>query len=138
MQKIVWGPNLETGIEKIDFQHQKLVAMVGELADCVTEPNLEVRETMIRIFLEQLLQYTVHHFQFEEELMEKAGYKDFSNHKKNHENLKKKVLDLQTRFLNKEDVTTQLMQFITAWLQEHIQGEDKKYVTDVKKLGPIY
>jgi len=83
--------------------------------------------------IEELVDYTISHFAFEESLMENAGYPFLSPHKKVHALFIKKVGKFVERFSAGEDVVADLLTMLQRWLVNHIKNEDGDYTVLVKK-----
>lgn len=126
MPLMAWNNNLSVGIAVIDEDHKKLVAMVNELYDAVQGGH--GKEALGKI-LDGLINYTVLHFAREEKFFLETGYPDAIAHKKEHADLTKQVLDVQTKYKSGATSTLSLevMNFLKNWLVKHIQGSDKKY-----------
>lgn len=129
-----WSEKLEIGIPSIDAQHKKLVGMLNELyAGFVAGTAKAVMGPV----LDQLIDYTVTHFSHEEKFFDQTGYPETTHHKREHEMLVKKVLEVQKQFkTDKNSVLTQdVMAFLRNWLVDHILGTDKRYVPHLKEHG---
>ena len=128
-----WSDKLSVGIKSIDDQHKKLVSMVNELHDAMSErKGSEVLEGI----LSRLIDYTKSHFKTEEDLMQKHAYPGFVAHKSAHSQLTEKALDLQLDLkAGKAALSIQVFGFLKAWLVNHIQGEDMKYGPFLVKQG---
>src|SRR5690606_429187 len=83
--------------------------------------------------LNNLVDYTLSHFAFEETLLEDAGYADLAQHQALHGNFTRLIDDIKGRFQRGEAVSNQLAGLLQDWLISHIMTEDKKYVALVKK-----
>ena len=125
MALIEWNDNLATGVAKFDGQHKQLIVMINELHAAMGAGK--GKEAMGKI-LTGLVNYTVTHFNDEEELMTKAGYPLLAAHKLEHKAFTAKALDLQSKF-NSGNVfiTVEVMHFLRDWLTNHIKGTDQKY-----------
>lgn len=67
---IAWSDELVIGIPVIDAQHQRIVEYINTVEHVQkTKSQKELLELM-----DELVDYTVSHFAFEESLMEEAGY----------------------------------------------------------------
>lgn len=129
-----WSEKLVLGIPSIDAQHKQLVEMMNELyAGFEAGKGREV----VGPILDRLINYTATHFKHEEDFFDQTGYAETKHHKKEHENLVKRVLEVQAQFkANKESILTQdLMAFLRNWLVDHILGSDKRYVAHLVKHG---
>ena len=124
MALLVWQDDLNIGIEVIDNQHKRIVEMLNHLH--VAQQGLQ--RLAVAEVIDELVDYTMSHFAFEEELMEEAGYPFCAAHKRVHEIFGKRVSDYRLRFQAGEDVTTML----SRWLFNHIRGDDKAYAESVK------
>ncbi|MEB1608674.1 hemerythrin [Xanthomonas campestris] len=127
MALLVWQDDLNTGIEVIDHQHRRIVEMINHLhAAQASLQRLAVAEV-----IDELIDYTLSHFAFEEELMEEAGYPFSLAHKRVHEVFGKRVGDYRLRFQAGEDVSDELRSMLSRWLFNHIRGDDQAYAPQV-------
>lgn len=78
--KIVWTNDLSTGIDVIDNQHMRIVDYINQLKDAIQQQN----RLIIGRVLDELVDYTMSHFAFEESLQEAAGYLYAKPHKGVH------------------------------------------------------
>ena len=130
----VWKEDLETGIEKIDFQHKELFKAVNGLIDaCHDNKGFKVIDDTITF----LLNYTISHFNEEEALQQKGGYPDYPNHKKLHEDFRTQAQELaeKVKVGHSIDVVMELSRLIGDWLIKHIKKEDKKLGEYLKEKG---
>lgn len=123
MAYIEWNSGLDTGIEVIDNQHKRIVDYMNKLED--TRVNHSREE--VGIVLDELVDYTLSHFTFEESLMEEAGYPFIKAHKRVHELFVRRVSSYMQRFKMGEDITEELQNSLKAWLINHIRNDDKDY-----------
>lgn len=130
MAYMEWTQDLESGIPVIDAQHKRIVDYINELSSaCQTGNDKETKNV-----IEGLLDYTITHFQFEEDLQEKAGYPFLKAHRRIHEIFMKKVAAIRERSANGEDIAYELLDLLNGWLVSHIKSEDRDYVESVKAL----
>lgn len=129
MSKFVWTEQLNTGIEVIDQQHRRIVEYINQLEDARANgyPRAEVGS-----IINELVDYTISHFAFEESMQEEAGYPFSTSHKKVHDLFTKRVAEYQTRFNDGEDVTKALSSLLVTWLFNHIKRDDVDYVESVQ------
>ena len=129
-----WKEEYEVGVVEIDEQHQKLIDIANRVYELMrNELALDKYDQIVEI-LQELKEYTVYHFHFEEGLMQKAKYKKRFSHKILHQNFLAQVeaVDLSAVDENQEAYLIQIMDFIANWLIEHIVGEDKKVGQSVR------
>ena len=127
---IIWDSKLETGIEVIDAQHQRIVEYINDLEIA----KMKLDKKMVNDIIEQLIDYTQSHFGFEEEMLEEAGYKFLKPHKKVHELFIRRVTDFTMRAAKGEDIVDELHSMLSKWLVNHIANEDRDYADAVKHM----
>jgi hemerythrin len=125
-----WTQELETGIKEIDSQHRQFVNLINELDDAIQTSNADG----IKHVIEGVLNYTITHFEFEEELMQKAGFSSLKAHQQSHEYFMRKVAVLRGRFNAGENVSLLLLSMLKDWFVKHIKDEDRNYIDSVKKI----
>ena len=134
MAYLTWSEDLDTHIDIIDQQHKRIVQYINDLYD--------VQEALDRNkvgnVIDELVDYTVSHFAFEESLMEQAEYPFLAPHQKVHELFVKKVTKFVERFGAGEDVAPELLTMLQKWLINHIRNEDGDYSDIVlSRMGKI-
>ncbi len=129
MALIVWDDDLDTGIEVIDNQHKRIVDYINKLDAARKTGN----KNDIGLVLDELVDYTLSHFTFEESLMEEAGYPFINAHKKVHQLFTKRVGDYMQRFKMGEDIADDLLNSLKAWLINHIRNDDNDYANIVRE-----
>ena len=129
MAQLEWTADLETGIQVIDKQHRRIVDYINKLYHA---QQYDSREEISDV-LDELVDYTLSHFAFEESLMEDAGYTYVNAHKKVHQLFVRRVGDYQQRFKLGEEIAEELLHTLRAWLINHIKNDDQDYAGDVRK-----
>jgi len=130
---INWTSDLSVGLQEIDTQHKKLVDLINRLYAAMKTG--QAQDVLSRL-LDSLAEYTVYHFSHEEKYFDRFGYPETSSHKKAHESLKSQVTRFIERFRSgKEQVSTELMDFLKDWLTTHIKSVDKKYSAFLRQHG---
>ncbi|MDD4911544.1 MAG: bacteriohemerythrin [Sideroxydans sp.] len=129
MSYLHWSDDLNTGISVIDSQHRRIVDLINQL----NTSNDSGDHEKINAVLAELIDYTLSHFAFEEELQLKAEYPFFKAHKRVHEVFAKRIAQFQIRANNGENVATEVLSLLRIWLVNHIKGDDRDYVDIVKK-----
>ncbi len=125
---LTWISELEIGIPVIDSQHKRIVDYINQLEHArKSHDKGEVMEV-----LDELVDYTLSHFAFEESLMEEAGYPFLHAHKKVHQLFAKRVGGFVQRAKAGEDVTSELLHVLKAWLINHIKHDDRDYSEAVR------
>ena len=125
MDFVVWQDKYSVKIDSIDKQHKKLVAIINELYASMKagKSNDKLGE-----ILEKLVDYTKYHFSYEEDLLEKAGYKELPEHKEQHKAFVEKISKTCKDYAaGKLFMSIDVCNFLQDWLIHHIQGTDQKY-----------
>jgi hemerythrin len=128
MAHLQWSSSLDTGIDVIDEQHKRIVQYINELYDA----QVTLDKKAIGNVIEELVDYTISHFAFEESLMEQSGYPFVDPHKKVHELFIRKVTKFVERFQAGEEVSEELINMLQRWLINHIKNEDGDYADIVR------
>lgn len=125
MQLVIWLESYSVGNEKLDGQHQRIVAMINALGEAMLAGN--ERAALMKIFSD-LAGYAKTHFTFEESLLEKAGYPGLAEHRERHVDLNRRLADYyRTFYTERIPQTATVMDFLQHWLFDHILEEDMRY-----------
>lgn len=133
MALMVWEDRLSVNIKGLDDQHKKLVDLINKLYDGMKAgKGADVMEGI----LTELVNYTVTHFSNEHALFQKHGYPEFAQHKKEHDDLTKKAIELRDDLkAGKSVISVEVMSLLKDWLNNHILGTDKKYTVYLNGKG---
>jgi len=88
--------------------------------------------------LDFLQDYTIFHFNAEQDLMSRAKYPGLEEHKKQHEWFKEQIRSFQEEVQNKGvgvTLTVKLNKVLVDWLINHVTKTDIQYVPYVKQAG---
>lgn len=126
---IFWDKaEFELGIAFIDTQHKTLVDYINELARAIDNDQAK---TVISTLFEKLYDYTKFHFKAEEAYFFKLNKDDCLLHQLQHKHFIEE-LDRIIVLDDAENISKTLLYFLTDWLINHIQGEDKKFLQQQK------
>jgi hemerythrin len=119
---VEWKPFYSVGDATIDEQHKRLLGMIDDL-HAATHTGHDA--TRVQAVVDRLVEYTMSHFEHEEQVMWACAYPDFDAHKALHEEMRRRSLEFQA---NPESLSeNDLLQFVKSWWIRHIQNQDKKY-----------
>lgn len=127
MNHLIWTDDLDTGIPVIDGQHRQIVSYINHLHDAREKNDRKAVGEVIN----DLIDYTLSHFSFEEELMIESGYPFAGPHKRVHDVFVKRVAEYQLRYKSGEDVSGELHALLMRWLVGHIKNDDAAYASTV-------
>lgn len=130
---IEWNDSLSVQIESIDEQHKKLVTLLNALHG---SGKGEQNEAILKNILNELVEYTVYHFKYEEDLFSKYDYPEKKNHMAAHKALVEQVGRFNEDFqAGRSKLSGDLFKFLRSWLNGHIRGTDKLYSTFLRDHG---
>ncbi|MGI6225469.1 MAG: bacteriohemerythrin [Peptococcales bacterium] len=127
---IRWKDEYKIGIQLIDEQHKKLFEICDRTyALLQNEIFLDKYDKIIQV-LNELRDYTIYHFETEEEYMRKIGYKKLLSHKVYHTDFIDKIKSLDFEKIDEQQDATiiEILDFVLKWIENHILTEDKKIV----------
>lgn len=128
MAYIEWSRDLNLGIDVIDKQHMRIAEYINRMHESIEVNDREAIEDLF----DELVDYTMTHFTFEEEIQEKAGYEFSSAHKKVHKVFIKKIGEYKSQFEEGDTrIAKRVLQMLRNWLLNHIQHDDADYVPAV-------
>mgnify|MGYP006274081341 CR=1 FL=1 len=121
-----WDDSFLVGVDLIDEQHKELFKRINDLikANKKNKGKEKIEDT-----LEFLEDYTVKHFNDEEDLQQKYNYPHHEQHHEIHENFVQEINDFKNDFTDGKVDTAKMMKFnkrITQWLVNHVKGIDQK------------
>lgn len=127
---IVWSDKYNTGNFVIDYQHQRLVRLINDLDEVLRHE--ELRPSLLKVILDEVANYTLYHFQTEEEIMEKVNYSAREEHVRIHKSFIQK-LDLFVADYKKgaTDIDRDFCLYLKNWLMTHIATEDPKIISEM-------
>lgn len=130
MEKVVWSDKFSTGIQVIDRQHQRIVEYINRLCDAHggAVPGDEIRH-----IFDDLVDYTLTHFTFEETLLANNNPHALRAHKMTHDVFSNKVRMLRTRFQKERGTTMELSGLLVSWLSDHILHEDRRDIAAMSR-----
>lgn len=134
MPLMEWEERMRVGVQEIDAEHQHLVHLLNELFYAMTLGS--GRERLGQI-LDGVIDYTDYHFRHEEFLFEKTKYPDMEAHIKEHDNLRKRVFEIQRKYKSGEygTLTIETLTFLKQWLINHTTGSDKRFGPHLNRYG---
>lgn len=123
--EVRWESSLSVGVAAFDLHHQRLFALINELYDVMR--RRADKATLERVF-DELLEYTAYHFGAEERAFDEFGFPDAQPHRLSHARLVEQVQALRTDLeAGKPMVAVAVMEFLTDWVTNHIEGDDRSY-----------
>jgi hemerythrin len=124
-EKISWKEEYSVGIEVIDKDHKKLLELILEMFKALRSARGGEKASQI---INELIDYTVTHFNREEGLLKKHGYPNLEEHQKEHKAMRDKMEKFRKDFdSNSNQVSSEVLRYLQDWLVNHITVTDKEY-----------
>jgi hemerythrin len=132
MSVVAWDSALHLGFADIDDQHHRLIDLINEFDDAVrADPAGTVPASVIH----DLLHYAIHHFSFEETLMDTHQLSSSEAHKQEHRQLLTQMRTIQADIDAGAAHAGELLVPLRTWLTEHLQHADAVLVEQLKTKG---
>ncbi len=124
-----WSEEFSCNINEIDKQHKKIFEIGYRLYLLVSADDDYDRYDEIVDIIDELKDYTVYHFNFEEKLMKEYGYENFEMHSMEHKFFIKKIERIERSDIENQqkDAILNIIKFVGDWISSHIMINDKKY-----------
>lgn len=122
-----WKDSFSIGVPEIDLQHQKLFEIGNRAYELSSNEFYTDKYDKIIEIIDELKEYTVFHFQSEEEYMLKTKYKKYFSQKVAHDDFIQKISTVNLKAIDQDQNRhlKEILAFIYEWTIEHILAEDK-------------
>lgn len=127
---IRWDKSYSVGVELFDSQHKWLIDIINTLV-WISKNDGGGKETKTSVeMMSEIARYSREHLAAEEDAMEKYGYPDLENHRREHDKFRNMVKEIASKH---DKVTT--LKALKDWFGDHIMVTDKKYCSFFKDIG---
>ncbi len=132
-----WIDKYSCNITEIDKQHKKLFEIGDRLYALASLNDAYDHYDEIMDIFNELKEYTIYHFDYEEKLMEKYGYQNIDSHKIEHMFLLKKAQKYEKQDIDADQLksTNDLIAFVSDWITSHILQTDMQYKSFFNEKG---
>ncbi len=128
-----WNDRFRIQVREVDAQHKRLVELVNQLYRLIKGGDFT---QALNHVLPELLEYTVSHFAFEEELFRRYDYPGAVEHAARHVKLVEQAKAFLPRMKGGDRaVAMELLGFLKQWLTSHILKSDKHYAEYLNSKG---
>ncbi len=125
MALLTWNDSYSVKVDKMDEQHQKLFGLINSFYD---EVGKQSQDKLIFDLIAGMKDYTILHFNEEEQLMQQCNYPGLTEHKKEHFDFIDKVTDLEEKLKSgKMIISFEITNFLKDWIKKHIKESDQQY-----------
>jgi hemerythrin len=123
--RLGWKQTFETGVPKIDRQHQQLFEMLNELLE--HEKNA-FDERQIFQLLNALVKYAEEHFTTEEKYLRFYKYPKLEEHQRQHLGFLQEITRLTQKLEEHQaNLLPVVLEFLKQWYLTHIGESDHAY-----------
>lgn len=115
-------PELHTGFHEQDRQHQKLIDLINAVYTALSSGSSKATLEQV---IDELINYTETHFEWENVLMKKLGFSAVEGHMSMHKKFVDEVIEFKHRLTSGGQVMgVNVMAFLKDWLEGHIMKTD--------------
>jgi hemerythrin-like metal-binding protein len=123
MGLFAWNKKYDLSCPAIDDEHKRLFEMADKLHTAMAAGR---GSDALKSLFDELVDYTRTHFRHEEALMRGSGYPGMPEHKREHDALGARVVELQKQAVGgRLRITLETMTFLREWLDQHICKSDR-------------
>lgn len=125
MELLEWKPDIATQISEVDQQHSALFDLVNGMINATADDE---NDEYLKQGIEKLIDYTIFHFNTEEEILLKRKYPYLKQHQVEHRLITDRILSFKgdLRRYNKLDII-ELVAFLQGWIKSHTASSDLEY-----------
>lgn len=131
---MLWNDRFSLGIKTIDEQHKKLFDLIERTQELIqdAEDGIDCYDEIVSV-LNQLADYTVYHFEYEEKEMKQVGFEGLDLHIEQHQAFVEKVNEFLATDIDENHlaVIVEVVSFLLGWVSEHILVTDALYKDDL-------
>lgn len=123
MIQLIWNPDWETGVEKIDLRHHSLFEMTQDLLAAI---YYREKANHILLIIYHLVEYADVHFAEEEAAMVTSGYPGLALHQLAHADFLTRARNLMSLYMETpEFIRENVINFLVDWQRAHVKVEDQ-------------
>ena len=133
MPFLQWDAKYVLGVDEVDRQHENLFGILNKMHAAVTSG---AEQSAVSDILDELITYTVEHFETEENMFREYQYPEQEDHRLEHNELAASVLDLQRKFREgSATISFEVLEFLSDWLTDHTLRSDQKFAEFLKSTA---
>lgn len=130
MSLFTWKPEYSVNEAVLDGHHRQLFTVLNSVYENVMN-STELDSVIPKI--EELTEYTTHHFSTEEAYMKEQGFPEITAHIAKHREFSHTIEALRARYHDNDlDVAKDLIIVLGEWLLQHVIKEDRKYAKQME------
>lgn len=122
----LWEIRFSVGNSMLDKQHQILLQLCEQAAQCSQDDSIKGADRLQRI-LNDLSAYSSEHFNAEERLLRQHNYPDLLEHQAEHQGYLMRINEFLTAAKSGTFDKYQLFLYLAEWWRKHISESDMRY-----------
>ena len=137
MAAFKWKEEYNLNIEEIDKQHKKLMEIGERAYDIAIIDDGYDRYDEIMTIIDELLEYTKYHFEYEENMLKEYNYNHIHDQAEEHEIYVNKINQVASREDiddNQRKIILEIIDFLSEWISKHIMIADRGYAVFLKTV----
>lgn len=139
MAAFQWKEEYNLNIKEIDKQHKKLLEIGRKAYDIAVIDDGYDRYDEIITIIDELLEYTKYHFEYEEKMLKEYNYEHIHDQEEEHGFYVYKINEVASREEqdidnNQRKVILEIIDFLSEWISTHINVADRKYALFLKTV----
>ena len=127
-----WRSTDSVGEPELDAQHRNLCTLAQALLGAL---RADSQGDAARNLLDDLMEATLAHFEFEERLLEESNYPGLLEHQAGHNRLLRTILQFRFDLRHRRYRPEVAGKFIQAWVLDHVRKDDARYVGKLSASG---
>ncbi|MEI6557727.1 MAG: bacteriohemerythrin [Rhodospirillaceae bacterium] len=133
LKPVQWADSLSVGVKLIDDEHKLLLSIFNDLVNAL---RTEHSQGVARRVMEELAGYATYHFAHEEELMTAFRYPDFEDHRRQHEKLTAKLMEIDQSVARGQGNVVDIANFANLLVNYHFLRTDTKMADYLRAKMP--
>ncbi|WP_160691115.1 bacteriohemerythrin [Clostridium sp. C2-6-12] len=132
-----WKEEFNLNIEEIDKQHKKLMEIGKRAYDIAIIDDGYDRYDEIMEIIDELLEYTKYHFEYEEKMLKEYNYVHVHEQEEEHSFYIYKIKSIASRDdidENQRKIVLEVIDFLSEWISKHIMIADREYAVYLKRV----
>lgn len=125
MALVEWSDQYKLGIEAVDHEHRELIGLINNLhQELVESGNMD--DQSVLSFMGEIFAKVSAHFALEEKEMRVRKYRDYAEHKEDHEDLLDGIRDIMDGYEQGlyRDFQDKLQEHLSSWFSVHFRTKD--------------
>jgi len=124
MALIAWRDEFSVGVPDVDYEHQKLIALINDLYDAMSTKDSNVT---VMDFLGEIYANVSAHFALEEKIMRERNYDQYAEHKADHEALLDELRDIMDDYEERAYFSDDAFaNAVETWFTTHFSTRDAR------------